>query len=92
MPPEGIGKRPNAAPADERHDNIDRVCGGNLGAELMPDCRLPRGIREDRRIEQRREWTLDCLRSPIRKLLQQRNQHLPRVERHIALEIVSAIR
>jgi len=92
MSPEGIGKRTDATPADERHDNVDCVCGGNLGAEFVPHCRLAGRIREDGRIEQRSEWALDCLRSAIRELLEQRNQHLPRVERHIALEVMSAIR
>ena len=92
MSPEGVDERSNAAPANERHHDVDRICGGNLGTELVADGRLAGRVGEDGRIEQRSEWALDRLRPPIREALQQRDQHTPRVERRIAIEVVHAIR
>ena len=91
MPPEHIDQRPNAAPADERHHDVDRVRRRDLGAELVPDSRLARRIGEDGRIEKRRERALDRLRAPIGKTPQQRDQHTRRIEKLVAVEIVLSV-
>ena len=77
---EHVDQRPHAAPADERHDDVDRVGRRDLGAELMADSRLAGRVREDRRVEQRRERPLKPLWRSIRQTLQQRDQHTCGIE------------
>src|SRR4051794_32966826 len=54
-----LHERTHAAPADERHHDVDGVRGRGLGSELVADLGLTLGIREDSRIEKRGEWSLD---------------------------------
>jgi hypothetical protein len=90
--PERVDEGPHPTPADERHDNVNRIRRRNLGPKLVPDSRLAARIGEDGRVEQRRKRALDRLQSPIRKTLQQPDQHARRVDRLVAFEIVPSVR
>ena len=92
MPPEGIDERSHTAPADERHHDVDRICGRNLSTELVADGGLAGRIGEDGRVEQGSEWARDRLGPPVRESLKHRDQHTPGVKRRIAIEVVHAIR
>jgi hypothetical protein len=89
--PERIYQRADAAPADERHHEVDSVRRRHLGAEFVPNCRLPGRVREDRRVEQRRERPLNRLCPPVRRPLQQRHQDLPRTDELVRSEVVPPI-
>jgi hypothetical protein len=87
MAPKGVHQGPDAAPADKRHDDVDRIRRWDLGPELVPDGRLARCVREDSRVKERRERALYRLCSSVRKALQQRNQDTRRIERFVSVEI-----
>ncbi len=78
-----VGKRANAAPADERHDKIDPVGRRDLGSQLVSDRRLARGVRENSRIEQRRERRVDPLRGAVRVPRIDRAKHTRRPQRNV---------
>ena len=56
---EGVEQRSDAAAADERHDDVDRVGRLDLRAQLVPQARLARRVGEQRRVEQRDERLVD---------------------------------
>ena len=87
VPAKRVHQRTHAAPADERHDDVDRVRRGHFGAKLVPNGWLARGVREDGRVEQRREGALDRLWSSVRKTSQQRDQYAPGVDRFVAAQV-----
>jgi hypothetical protein len=91
MPPQRVEQRPHAAPAHERHHDVDRVHRRHLGAELVADRRLAGRVGKDGRVEKRRERALDRLRAPIGETSQQRDQHTRRVEKLVAAEIVLSV-
>ena len=91
MPPEGIDERSHTAPADERHHDVDRICGRNLSTEFVADGGLAGRIGEDGRVEQGGEWARDRLGPPVRESLKQRDQHTPGIKRRIAIEVVHVI-
>jgi len=66
VPPEDIDQGPNAAPADEGHDEVDRVGEGGFRPELVPDRGLARRVGEDGRVEEWCQRPADRLRPPIR--------------------------
>jgi len=61
MAPQRLQERRNPAAANECHHHIDPVGRMNLGQHLMPDPRLPRRIRQQRRVEERDEGRADGL-------------------------------
>ena len=50
-----IEQRRDAAPADERHHEVDAIGRMEFGEELVADPRFARSVREQRRVEQRDE-------------------------------------
>jgi hypothetical protein len=54
-----LEQRANTAEPNERHYDIDGLRRIHLRAKLVPNRRFARSIREDRRVEERREWPFD---------------------------------
>jgi hypothetical protein len=66
MTGERVGHRRQAAAPDERHHDIDRIRGLDLGVDLIADSRLAGRIRQQRRVEQWNEWLLGPVHRSIR--------------------------
>ncbi len=71
------GERPDARPADERHDHVDGVGAFDLGAQLMGQRRLAGGVGEQGRVEHRRERSAEPLGLASGQPLPQGVQHPP---------------
>jgi hypothetical protein len=91
VPPQRIDQQLYATPTDESHHEVDGVRGRHLGAELMQDRRLAVRVGEHRRVEERRERTLDRLRAPVGKTSQQRNQHTRWIRQLVAIHILLCV-
>jgi hypothetical protein len=67
MTTQRIKQRQHACPSNERDDDVDLVSRRNLCFKFMTHGRLARRIRQDGRIEKRRQWLLDQLWLAVRQ-------------------------
>ena len=80
-------KRADAAPPHKRHDHVNGVRRVDLRANLVPERRLPARVRQERRIEERRQRCVERLWGPIGLAPQDRRQHSCGIEGQIDLSV-----
>ena len=84
---ERIEHRVDSAQPNERHHDVDRVGRVDLGAKLVTDGRLPTRVRQERRVEQRRQRRFERLGGAVRPAPQDRGQHAGGIERHVDVTV-----
>ena len=72
-----VEQRGNAAPADERHHQVDAVGRVEFGEELVPDPWFARSVCEQRRVEQRDEGLGNRLGPSVRSPAQDSSEDRP---------------
>lgn len=87
VPPQALDERGDAAPGDERHEDVDAVGRPDLGADLVADPGLSWRVRQQRRVEQRDERVRDRLGAPVRQAREDRAEELGARQRALIGEL-----
>ena len=87
MTSECIEHRVDPAPANERHHDVNRVGRVDLGAKLVSDGGLAARVRQERRVEQRRQWCFERLRRTVGHSAEDRREHSCGIERHVDVPV-----